>query len=225
VCPYFAAMRERVDSAKIAVAIADDHQLVGEGLRNIIESVSGFDFKGHVLNGAQALRLVGMVRVDVLLLDLDMPEMTGTEALPLLKKINPDLKILVLTMHDEKAMVKRALELGADGYLLKNASAAELTEAIRKVSAGHRALSPEVTNVLLSPDRKNEASGELAKLSEREIDILKHIAAGKSNKEIGDELFISHRTVDTHRTNIMKKLDLHNIAGIIRFAIRHGLVD
>lgn len=210
---------------KIAVAIADDHQLVGEGLKNIIESVPDFDFKGHVLNGRDALRLVDNVRVDVLLLDLDMPEMSGTEALPLLKKAKPDTRILVLTMHDEKAMVQLALDLGADGYLLKNSSKEELSAAIRNVHAGKKHLSPEVTMVLLSPDKKNEAPAALAGLSEREVEILKHIAKGKSNKEIGDELFISHRTVDTHRTNIMKKLDLHNIAGIIRFAIRHGLVE
>jgi two-component system response regulator NreC len=139
---------------------------------------------------------------------------------------------MVLTMHDEAALIKRIMEVGADGYMLKNADQQELVSAIRKIAAGEKHFSEKVLQAL--KEGKTDSSQFslrptdsvlLSTLTEREVEILRLLAEGLSNKEIGDKIFISHRTVDTHRTNLMKKLDVHNVAGLIRFAIRNGLIS
>jgi len=154
-----------------------------------------------------------------------MPEMDGIEATKQIKTHFPEVKIVILTMHDEQSLVKKLLEIGADGYILKNSSKTELEMAIRQIQSGKKHFSSEVTMILLEEESPAEVNAQLKQLTEREIEILKLISEGLSNKEIGDQLFISHRTVDTHRTNLMKKLDVHNVAGLIRFAIKNGLVE
>ncbi|MBL7941984.1 MAG: response regulator transcription factor, partial [Flavobacteriales bacterium] len=134
----------------------------------------------------------------------------------------PEVRIIILSMHDEKSMISKMLDIGADGYVLKNSDKLSLTRAIEDVMAGRQYLSEEANAILLSPAR-NQFSGKLSELTDREIEILKLVAEGLSNKEIGDKLFISHRTVDTHRTNLMTKLNVHNVAGLVRFAIQNGL--
>ena len=135
----------------------------------------------------------------------------------------PEKKIVILTMHDEKAMIRMLLDIGVDGYLLKNSSKRELLSAIDRVMNGEVFLSEEAHGLILSTESPQDKNKNLATLTEREIEIISCIAEGLSNKEIGDKLFISHRTVDTHRTNLMNKLNLHNIAGIVKFAIVNGL--
>ena len=154
-------------------------------------------------------------------MDIDMPEMNGIDATRIIRKEFPDIRIVILTMHDEKTMINVLLEAGADGYLLKNSSKADVLDAIHQVAKGEQHLSDEVQAVLMKPDSHAQA-GVLAELTEREVEVLKYIAEGLSNKEIGERLFISHRTVDTHRTNLMQKLEVHNIAGLGRTAIRCG---
>ena len=210
---------------EINIAIADDHQLVIDGLKSLLEKDPNLIFKAHALNGVEALNLARNLKVDLFLMDIDMPEMDGIEATQALKKEFPAIKVIILTMHDEKAIIKRLMEIGADGYLLKNCGQDELLLAIQNVFSGKKHFSSEVTMSLLQPDEPEQQAENLADLTEREIEILKLIAEGLSNKEIGEELFISHRTVDTHRTNLMKKLEVHNIAGLIRFAIKSGLVE
>jgi DNA-binding NarL/FixJ family response regulator len=209
----------------ISLIICDDHQLVIDGLKALIEGEPGLILKGTANNGAEAIRLIENLKLDLVLMDLDMPQMNGIEATRLIKSKHTDLKVIILTMHDEKSMIKMLMDLGADGYVLKNADRSELLSAIRNVAAGKKHFSPEVTVALLSPDENPVNQALMEGLTEREIEILKLIAEGLSNKEIGDRLFISHRTVDTHRTNLMKKLEVHNIAGLIRFAIKHGLLS
>jgi DNA-binding NarL/FixJ family response regulator len=195
-----------------------------DGLKALLSDYDGVSMKGEARNGREALDMLDVLKVDVILLDLDMPVMGGVDFMKELAKSKHDVKVIVLTMHDEKAMIRTLLELGAHGYLLKNSSREELIQAIEGVIQGEQHLSEEVHTMLLTPD-KDLRSGKLAELTEREVEILKCVAEGLSNKEIGDKLFISPRTVDTHRTNVMQKLELHNVAGMVRFAIRNGLLD
>lgn len=218
-------MAQIASQLEINVAIADDHQIVIDGLKALLDNEPDFAFKAHALNGRAALDLAENLNIDVFLMDIDMPEMDGIEATKVLKREYPDIKVIILTMHDEKSLIRMLMDLGADGYLLKNSDQAELSLAIRNVHEGKKHFSSEVTMSLLQPDEPETQQENLKGLTEREIEILKHIAEGLSNKEIGDKLFISHRTVDTHRTNLMKKLEVHNIAGLIRFAIKNGLVE
>ena len=214
------------------ILITDDHQLILDGLKSIIREQQDMNVVAEANNGQMAVTLCSTLKIDLVMMDIDMPVMNGLEATQQIKKNNPGIKVVVLTMHDEPALIRRIMEIGADGYLLKNSDQEELVDALRKVISGQKYFSAEVTMALAGGKGINESftlrpadAVLLAQLTEREIEILKQIAEGLSNKEIGDKLFISHRTVDTHRTNLMKKLDVHNIAGLIRFAIRNGLVS
>jgi DNA-binding NarL/FixJ family response regulator len=207
----------------VNILLVDDHQIVMNGLKSLLAQKPEYLVKGEALNGAEALAVLAVLKIDLVLMDIDMPVMNGIEATKEIKKQFPEVKIIMLTMHDEKAMIKSMLDLGADGYLLKNSSLSELHNAIQSVYLGKQFLSDDVNSALMAPDI--DKSGALSELTDREIEIIKLIAEGMSNKEIGDKLFISHRTVDTHRTNLMNKLGLHNVAGIVRFAISNGLTD
>lgn len=202
--------------------LVDDHAIVTDGLRSLLSTDSMFDIKGEARNGKEALEMLSYLKVDLVLMDIDMPQMNGIEALKVIRKEYDQVRVIILTMHDEKAMIKLLLDAGADGYLLKNSPKEDLIKAIEAVMAGQQHLSEEVNSVLLSSDKPQ--SGALSQLTEREVEIVKLIAEGLSNKEIGEKLFISHRTVDTHRTNLMQKLGVHNIAGLVRLAIQEGLV-
>jgi two-component system response regulator NreC len=180
-------------------------------------------------NGVELLRYLDAVEADVVLVDLDMPQKDGFGVIEDLSGKAGSPKTILLTMHNEKGIIRKALDLGASGFLLKTTDKDELLNAIRKVHKGGQAFSADVTMTLLSPNndqsKKTGNSGiNDIELTDREIEILTLIAQGKSNKEIGEELFISHRTVDTHRTNMMKKLEVHNLAGLIRIAFERGLV-
>ena len=206
------------------VLLVDDHAIVTDGLLALLNDQPDLNIKGVARNGREAIDMVNVLKIDIVLMDIDMPEMNGIEATKVLKKDFPDLKIVILTMHDEKAMIRMLLDIGADGYLLKNSSKDEVLKAFANVHNGIQHISEEVNTVLLTTEKAAERDGKLSELTEREIEILKFIAEGLSNKEIGDKLFISHRTVDTHRTNLMQKLGVHNIAGLVRTAIQGGLV-
>jgi two-component system response regulator NreC len=209
----------------IRIAIADDHPLVSQGLKSLIEDQSDISLVGIAENGVELLNILKLMPVDIALVDIDMPIKNGIETTKDITLNFPATRVIILTMHDEKAMIKQLMELGAFGYLLKNCGQVELLLAIRNVAAGKKHFSGDVTMALLTDDPIPGDSPELKELTTREIEILTLIATGQSNKEIGDKLFISHRTVDTHRTNLMKKLDVHNIAGLIRIAYRNNLIS
>lgn len=207
--------------SKINVLLTDDHQIIIDGLKSLLKNSDEIIVAAEANNGREALRILGLLSIDVLLMDIDMPIMNGIEALKEIRKQFRDVKVIILSMHNEAGMIKSLIDLGANGYMLKSCSQDELIGAIKKVASGQSYFSTDVTLALLkpaNPEQKNEM------LTERETEILKLIAAGFSNKEIGDQLFISHRTVDTHRTNLMKKLDVSNIAGLISYAIKNGIV-
>lgn len=212
---------------KIKVLLVDDHQIILDGIRSVIQLSDEIDVIGEALNGKEAIDCLQLIDVDVVIMDVDMPVMNGMEAVKQIRDQRIDTRIIVLSMHDEGGLIKQLINAGVDGYMLKNCDQNELVNAIKLVASGKKYFSSEVTISLMdrSPQNKSMDIAVLSSLTERELEIMKLIAEGFSNKEIGEKLFISHRTVDTHRTNLMKKIDVKNIAGIIRFAIKNGIVS
>jgi DNA-binding NarL/FixJ family response regulator len=209
------------------VVLADDHNLVRAGVRKILESHSGIEVVGEVGDGAAAVALLeSRDDVDVLVLDLTMPGMDGFEVLEHAKRVRPDTRVLVLSMHAGSEHVARAVREGADGYLLKDSAVQELVAAIEAVMAGRSYYSPTVQEQLSHIVRAGSALARpLDQLTDRERDILKLVARGLSTKEIASRLDISPRTVDTHRANLMRKLGLKSVALLTQFALREGLLD
>lgn len=217
-------------SELIQIIVADDHRLVREGIVRILNDHPDFQVIAEAENGKQALEKCRILQPDVLLLDLDMPVLNGLEAVPLLKKQIPTLKIGILTMHQEKLLIEKMIKLGVQGYLYKSSEPAELIEGVEKIATGKTFYTSAVTENLVKSDTlfkqaSYEQTIQLAQLSDREKEILTLIAQGMSNTEIGNKLSISPRTVDSHRQNLMKKLEVKNLAGLIRFAITSGLTD
>ncbi len=213
----------------IKILLADDHQIVIDGVEAMLADHPEFEIVGHANNGKNALQSVSVLKPDVLIMDLDMPVMNGIVAASELKKKATETKIIILSLHAERSIIQQMIKIGVEGYLLKNSDKEELVNAIRIVSNGKKFFSGEVTIALsTSLDSGNSSlsdSSLLSMLSTREIEILKSIAEGLSNKEIAARLFVSQRTIDTHRQNIMKKLNVRKVVGLIKFAIRNGLVD
>lgn len=219
-------------NSKHSIIIVDDHQLVLDGLVSIVKEMDDFEIIASARNGKEGVQLVESLNPNLVLMDIDMPIMNGLEATRQIKSKNAEAKVIILTMHNEASLIKKVMDIGADGYLLKNSDRNEFQSALNSVVKGKSYFSAEVTESLLNPTKQANSNFvidtdtvQLSTLTEREIDVLKQIAEGLSNKEIGDKLFISHRTVDTHRTNLMRKLDVHNIAGLIKFAIKNGLIN
>lgn len=206
----------------IKVVIADDHQLVRKGFRALLEEIPGIAIIGDASNGLELLDLLQKSLADVALLDVGMPIMDGIETCGKIQTQFPDTRVIMLTMRNEPDIVKLSVAKGAHGFLFKNTSPEELREAIQKVAQGQTYFSSEVTMLLLSQAQENPA---LAILTEREMEIIRIVAEGFSSTEIGEKLFISPRTVDTHRNNILQKLDLPNVAALVRFAMQHKLIS
>ncbi len=212
----------------IKVLLADDHQIIIEGIVNLLEKEENIEVVGTCNNGLEVLETLPEIWVDVLLLDLDMPIMNGFECAEKVQKRFPEVKIAILTMHQEKALIQKFLEFGVKGYFLKTIAKEELVHAITTIAKGGEYFPSDVTKALLKkqnivPDVTQ--SPLLAELTEREIEIIRLISQGLSNKDLAEKLFISPRTADTHRTNIMRKLGLHNVAEMVRFAFQNKLVE
>ncbi len=209
---------------KIKLLLADDHQLVRKGFRALLEELEFVEIVGEAANGREVISLLRSgVRPQVALLDYEMPVMNGLEATVEIKRDYFGVKIIMLTMLQSKELVQEAVEKGVSGFLFKNTSLEELSDAIRRVAAGDTYFSSEVALTLLK-QAPNPDTPLLALLSERETEILKLVAQGLSSAEIGRQLFISPRTVDTHRNNIIHKLDVPGIAGLVQFAVRNKLI-
>lgn len=214
--------------SQIKVLIVDDHNMVVDGLVSILSQFNDLSIVGTCSNGQEAIDKTSILQPNLIIMDVDMPVLDGLRACQEIKSSSPGTKVLTLSMHNDKATIQSAIEASSDGYILKNSSSEELRKGIDTIMGGGKYFSPDVTISLIndSSELKNlNQSSELKDLTEREIEVLKLVAEGLSNKEIGEKLFISHRTVDSHRTNLMGKLDVHNVAGLIRIAIRCGLVD
>lgn len=211
---------------EIRVLLADDHKIVREGLRFILEMESDINVVAEAGTGRMAVQLAMEIEPDVAVIDVAMPEMNGIEATRRILCEKPDIKVLALSMHSARRFVEEALAAGAKGYLLKDCASEELVRAIRTVAAGETYLSPKVADMIVKGYMKRLPESEAPArtlLSTREREVLQLIAEGHSTKEIAFALEVSIKTIETHRQQIMKKLNLHSVAALTRFAIREGL--
>jgi DNA-binding NarL/FixJ family response regulator len=200
--------------------LADDHALVRAGIRALVQSVREFEVVGEAGDGREALQLAKTLQPDVMLLDVAMPELNGLDAIPRILKQNAKIAVIVLSMHASREYVLRAVQAGAAGYVLKNAAVDELENAIRAVARGNKYLTPAISAQII----EGVGNDALESLTQRQREILQLIAEGRTTRQIAEVLHISVKTVETHRTVLMKRLDLHDVAGLVRYAIRVGLV-
>jgi DNA-binding NarL/FixJ family response regulator len=211
----------------IRVLLADDHDLFRAGLRVLLQDLGGFEVVAEAGDGREALRQVGELRPDVVLMDLMMPGLNGLEATARMAREFPGVRVLVLSMNAAEEFVLPAVRAGASGYILKNARPAELEQAIRAVARGETYLTPAVSGHLID-DCRRRTPGEadsLDKLTPRQREVLQLVAEGHSSKEIARRLGVSVKTVETYRSQLMDALDIHDIAGLTRYAIRKGVVS
>jgi two-component system, NarL family, response regulator NreC len=213
-----------VPNSVIRILLADDHAILRQGLRLILSAHADLEVVGEAGNGNEAVELAGKLHPDIVVMDVAMPELNGIEATKRMIQAEPRLKVLVLSMHKEGVYVREILRAGARGYILKDAIDTELLNAVRSVARGDGYISPAVSGALLSDYRKN-VTDPLDLLTNREREVLKLIAEGKTNKEIATTLNLSVYTVDSHRGKVMEKLNLHSTGELVRFAMKHGLVD
>ena len=216
-------------NVKHRILIADDHTIMREGLRALLESDRTLEIVGAVENGRDAVQSVGSLKPDVVLMDISMPHMDGMSAIREIKRRAIETKILVLTVHKTEEYIRAALQAGASGYVLKDASRAELLFAIQCLVAGKTFISPAVSDRIVTGYLHREHSGTTVRslsdtLTAREKQVLKLIAEGRRNREIATFLYISVKTVEKHRSNLMQKLSVHNTAALTTFAIENGLV-
>lgn len=211
----------------IKVLLVEDLTLTRSGIRALLDSSEELEVVGEAADGREAVRMAKKLNPDVVLMDVAMPELNGIEAARQIHAAQPNVRIIMLSMHTDRQYIFESLRAGASGYVPKDVAFTELLEAIRVVSSGNTYLSPPLTGVVMDDyvrrAKGKQGASELEKLSSREREVLQLIAEGKSSAEVAQVLHISIRTVDTHRHNIMEKLDIHSIAGLTKFAIRHGL--
>jgi DNA-binding NarL/FixJ family response regulator len=217
-----------VSDAPIRVLVADDHAIVRTGIRHVLEGEPGFTVVGEASTGAEALALAVELRPDVALLDISMPGDSGLSIAAALRRECPATRVLMLSMHDNTEYALESVRAGAHGYILKDTAATELRGAIRAVQSGESYFSPPVASRLTAVVRDGalpeSPAGLLSRLSSREREVLEHVARGRTNKEIAGELGISHRTVETHRESLMRKLQLRTVADLTRFALETGVI-
>lgn len=208
----------------IRILIADDHAIVREGLKQLFALWADVSVAGEAVNGAQVLEAVRQNEIDLLLLDMTMPGVSGVELIARVRAHSPSLPILVLSMHNEPQIARRALASGASGYLTKDSDPEMLMAAIRKVAGGGRFIDPELAESMVFDSGGNGERLPHELLSEREFHILRLLVQGRSINEIADELSISNKTVSTHKARLMQKLNFQNNAELVRYGIDHGLV-
>ena len=214
--------------ATIRVLLADDHQLVRSGIRALLQGLADVEVVGEAETGRQALELIAKHRPQIVLMDVMMPELNGLEATGRITREFPETRVIVLSMNSAEEYVLRALKAGAAGYLLKNASLSELDAAIRAVAAGQTFLSSAVSQHVIDSYVQRTGADEtdsLERLTARQREVLQLIAEGLSTKRIARKLHLSDKTVETHRMHLMERLDIHDIPGLVRYAIRKGIVS
>ena len=211
---------------KIKVLIADDHELIRQGVRSILHSERDAHVVGEAVTGLQAVEQTQKLKPDVVVMDLAMPELDGIEATRRIRSANPSTQVIVLTMHDSEIMVRRVLNAGASGYVLKSELANKLKTALRVVHRGSRYLSRQMSERLMDRYLQQSGTGEELpfSLTSRELEVAQLLSVGKSSKEIGDVLNITVRTVETHRANIMRKLNVHSVTELLHRAFADKLI-
>ncbi|MCH7874257.1 MAG: response regulator transcription factor [Gemmatimonadetes bacterium] len=213
----------------IRVLVADDHAIVREGIRSVLEQGTGFEVVAEASDGEAALRILRELDVDVLVLDISMPGLSGLDVASQVRQVAPATRVLILSVYDHREYVLQAVRSGANGYLLKDSAPGELRAAIRAVHGGEAFFSPVIARQLGDAVRAEEAHREeedrLGRLTARERDVLLLVVRGRTNKEAAAALGISHRTVESHRENLMKKLGIRTVAELTRFALDSGVLE
>lgn len=217
-------------SKRITVLLAEDHQIVREGFRSLLEHERDIEVVGEAETGRQAVQLTRKLRPAVVVMDIAMPLLNGLEATRQIRKDFPDTKVLILSAHSDDAYVEQMTALGAAGFLLKQTSSHVLATAIREVQKGNTFFSPSVSKRLHDRqqkplDRAGQFKKKTNRLSSREVEVLQLIAEGHPNKQVAAELGVSFKTVDKHRQNLMAKLNIHDVAGLTRYAIAEGIIE
>ena len=212
-------------AAEIRIILADDHPIVRQGLRQTIESERGLKVVAEASDGLEALEQIKSQRPDVVILDIDMPRLDGFGVLRALREERASVEVVFLTIHREEDFFNEAVNLGAKGYVLKDSALADIVNCVKSVASGQPYVSPELTSLMLNRRRRSaslsRSKPELKDLSPAQRRVLKLIAEYKTSREIAQELFISHRTVETHRTNICNKLEIHGNHALMKFALAH----
>lgn len=210
---------------QIKLLIADDHTMIIDGIKALLRREKQFEFIGEVSNGLEAIRCMGEQTPDILITDLSMPEMNGSELIKWVKENKPEVKVLVLSMHHEPEIIRDIMILEAEGYVLKNTSREELTNALKKLADGGTHYSDAVVSSLLKAQKSElRKDAEVVSLTPREIEIIQLIVQEYTNEEMAEMLFLSKRTVETHRKNINQKTNIKTVVGLIKFALRNELV-
>jgi two-component system response regulator NreC len=217
---------------KTRILIADDHDVVRSGLRMLLRSSPEFVVAAEASDGEEAVRLAELHKPDVAIMDISMPKLDGIEATKIIKHNQPDVKIVILTVHEDEEYAYQVLRAGASAYVLKNASKQEIFKAIHSALEGERFFSPGISKLIVDGFvKRSEGHGEgkgnatpEQQLTKREIEVLRYIAQGYTNRQIAEALFLSFRTVNTHRANLMQKLNIHETAGLVRHAMSLGLI-
>jgi two-component system response regulator NreC len=211
----------------ISIVVADDHGIVREGLRRLLESEPDLKVCGEAADGREVLEQVVSTRPDVVVLDITMPRLGGLETLERIRSEHKETKVVLLSVHSDSSFIQSAISLGADGYVLKNGRAAEIVTAVREVMNGGSYFSPAVAREIVEQLRapKGESNDPFSLLSGREREVLHFIADGLSAKEVAVELSISTKTVEAHRTSLMRKLGVRKATELVRYALRHGLIE
>ena len=208
---------------RIRIVLAEDHTIVLEGLRALLEQ-EGFEIVGQANDGLAALELVGRLKPDVAIMDIAMPSLNGVDTARQIARVSPDTRIILLTVHEENQYVVEALRAGVSGYIVKTKAARDLVQAIQDVARGAVYLSPGLSHAAVKAYLENSEQTE-ASLTPREREVLQLIAEGKSTKEVATILGISPKTADSHRSRMMEKLDIHETASLVRYAIRQGVIQ
>ena len=215
--------------AKVRILLGDDHTLVRQGFRKILEGQPDWEVVGEVNNGRDAVREATSAKPDVVVLDIGMPLLNGIEATRQIVRRSPNTQILILSMHSDEAYITQALKAGARGYLLKDSADTELIRGVAAVAAGKSFFSPAVAKVMLDDYVRHLADKAIVdrfeSLSEREREVFQLVAEGHSNKAIADLLSVSPATIETHRAHILQKLDVHNTAELVLYAVRRGVIS
>ena len=212
----------------VTILLADDHNIMRKGLRSLLEKIEDFNVVAESEDGRNTVRLCKQLNPDIVIMDISMPDLNGIDATIQIREACPESKVIALSIHSDQRFVKQMLKAGASGYLLKDCAFEELEQAIRTATEDKMYLSPRVAGTVVKDyisRLSQEESSVFTLLSEREREVLQLLAEGRSTKEIAADLFISVKTIETHRQHIMKKLEIYNIPDLVKYAIKEGLID